>query len=127
MSEQSDRIQISFGSRTDEITNYVFRSLPDEIVDEIELDRSVADNKGVARELVTSAAVITCATTISWHIFKLIDRWMENERRKAAGLLIYQSAKENPEALKILAEIEMKYVEVSARQGRVRTSKGQIE
>jgi hypothetical protein len=53
-------------------------------------------------------------------IFRLIEVWMEQRRQGEARRIIYQAAKENPEALKILAQLEKEHSNVIVELAKVR-------
>jgi hypothetical protein len=113
---ERDRISLS-GPETEAMLKFIFSQLPDDVVDQIELDRMTPEGGGVAHELVTTAAILSLASALSVQIFHLIGKWMEQKRQQQATLLIYQSAKENPTALKI--DLEKQHTELSIKYGAI--------
>jgi hypothetical protein len=113
--EKLDKLSVYAGSDTDALVSFIFRQLPDAQVDQIGLDRIAGQGGGVARELITTAAVLSFSSALALPIFRLVERWMEQERQKRAMKLIYEAARETPQALEILAELEKKHTEVSVQ------------
>ena len=120
MTDESEVLGIYGGPATEELINYIFRELPDEVVDQIDLARISPEGSGVARELITTGAVLTFASTLTVAIFRLVERWMEQQRQAKAMQLVYQASNENKEAMKTLAALEKKHAEVLVKYGAVR-------
>jgi hypothetical protein len=106
MADLEDRFCLAAGADTEALVNFIFNGLSDEDADQVKLDRIVPEGGGVARELVTTGAVLTFASALAVPIFRLVERWMEERRQAAARRFIYEAATENPEALKILGDLE---------------------
>jgi len=120
MSESKDVLTIVADTETDNLVNFIFRELPDNVVDMIDLERLSPATTGVARELVTLAAVLTFSSTLSIAIFRLVERWMEQERQRVAAELIYKSGTDNPTVTKILSDLEKKHSDVLVRYGSLK-------
>ena len=112
MRTELDQIKIAAGTSTDELVSFIFRELDDDIVDQIDLERASVKPEGVARELVTTAAVLTLASTLTVSVVKLIARWLEQNRQRDAIELVYQASKRDPDMAKLLAELELKHADV---------------
>jgi len=119
MSHRDEVLAIAAGEDTEAIVNSIFKALPNDIVDEVALERISETSDGVARELITTAAVLTFSSAVAAKIFSLLERYMEERRQRAATELIYQAAKDNPTVLKILAELEKKHADVSVKIGKL--------
>jgi len=119
MAEELKQISVSAGPETEELLNYVFKNLSDEIVDQIRLERITPESNGVARELVTTAAVLSFSSAIAVPIINLIGKWMEQKRQQRAVELIYRSAKENPKVTHMLVELEKKRAELAVKPGNI--------
>ena len=115
MSGQFEKLQLSAEDETEDMINFVFRELPDEIVDQIELERLSPEGGGVARELITTAAILTFSSTLALPVFRLIEKWMENKREERSLELIYRAAQENPSVVKILADLEKHHADVAVK------------
>jgi hypothetical protein len=122
MADIPDRLEFRLGAETEPLVNFIFRQLPDDLVDQIELDRIVPSGDGIARELVTTAAVLTFTSALAVPILRLVERYMEQTRQQTATQLIYQAAKDNPDALKILADLEAKHAELMVKRDSVVSS-----
>lgn len=118
--ERKDILCLASGEETESLINYIFKELPDEVIDEIDLDRIAPEGGGVARELVTTGAILTFATALAVPIFRLIETWLEQRRQGEARKIIYQAAKENPDALKILAQLEKDHSNLVVELAKVR-------
>lgn len=119
MSAEKDKLGLFFGPQTEDLINYIFRELSDDIVDEIDLDRISPEIGGVARELVTTGAILTFTAALAVPIFRLIERWMEQQRQREATELIYEAAKENPEVVSVLAEMEKQHIDFFVKRGKI--------
>jgi hypothetical protein len=120
MESLEDRLCIVADKDTEPLINFIFRELSDEDADNVKLDRMVPESGGVARELLTTGAILTFSTTLAVQIFRLIERWMEQQRQAEARKLIYEAATQNPEALKILSDLEKLHSNVSVELAKVR-------
>jgi hypothetical protein len=119
MAQNRESITISVGPETDTLLKYIFRALPDELVDQVQLERITPEAGGVAKELITTAAVLSLSSAVAVQIFKLIGKWMEMDRQRKAVQLIYQASKENPAAMKVLADLEKHHAELSVKYGAI--------
>jgi hypothetical protein len=119
MDRSRDRIAIAAGRDTEDLVNFIFQQLPDEVVDEVDLKRLSPEEAGVARELLTTAAILTASSTIAVSVVRLIERWVEARRQREAVELIYEAGKENPDVVKVLTELEKHHSNVGATFGRI--------
>ncbi len=121
MADVEDRFCLVAEADTEALVNFIFNGLSDEEADQVKLDRIVPEGGGVARELVTTGAVLTFVSALAVPIFRLVERWMEERRQDAARRFIYEAATENPEALKILADLEKLHSNVIVELAKVRS------
>ena len=120
MDQNHDRIAVAAGTDTEDLVNFIFQQLPDEIVDGVDLKRLSPEEAGVARELVTAAAILTLSSTITVSVVRLIERWMEGRRQREAVQLIYEAGKENrDDVVKALTELEKLHTNVAATFGHI--------
>lgn len=119
MTEDMSSLDILGGEHTEELVSFVFSNLPDDIVDEISLERFGPEKGGVAKEFVTIGAALTFSSVLAVQIFGLIQRYMEEKRQEEALKLIYKAAKEDIRVAEILADIEKHHVTQIAKYGPV--------
>mgnify|MGYP000923239481 CR=1 FL=1 len=112
MTDFTDTAELRFGSATEDLVNFIYQSLPDEIADEVRLHRTAPDNIDIAREPTTIAAILTFSAMHAPRIVGLIERWMEGRRQGKAAELIYKAGKENPGVIKVLADLEKRHTGV---------------
>ena len=114
-----DKIAIIDDRHAEAIVTYIMNNLPDETIDGIELERISPISGGVAREVITTAAVLTLVPTVTVAVVRLIERWMEINRQQKSTQFIYEASKANPAALKALAELERKHTETFVKYGQI--------
>jgi hypothetical protein len=119
MTDGSVHVFLSAGDKTEELINFVFRGLSDELTDQIELQRVADTEGGVARELITAGAILTFAPALGIPVFRLVERWMEINRQKSAVKLICEAGKEDKAIMKTLAELEKKHADVMVSYGKL--------
>lgn len=100
------------GPETEELVNSIFRSLNDDEADSVDLKR-VSESEGVAREPVTTAALLTLGAGVLYKIIPLIDRYLEQRRQKNVLEIIYKAAEENPAAVEALTQVSLKHADVA--------------
>ncbi len=115
MGDGRDSIDIAAGQDTEALVNFIFGQLADDVVDQIDLERITPEGTGIARELVTTTAVLTFASALAVPIIGLIARWMEIQRQRTAIELIYKAVKENSGAVKELVELEKLHAQLSVK------------
>ncbi len=115
-----DRLYLEAGEDTEQLINFIFQNLPDSEVDEIDLYRSAPANTGVAREPITTSAILACSSTMALSVLKLVRLWMEHRRQDRTTKFIYDAAQVNPEAAKLLAQLEKEHSKVSIEFEKVR-------
>lgn len=117
---EHEKVALLSGVETESLVNFIFQNLPDDVVDQIELTRVSPESGGIAREAVTTAAILTFGSVLSVPIFRLIEKWMEQRRQQQAVALIYEASKSGDgEAAKVLADLEKKHTDLSIRFGIV--------
>jgi hypothetical protein len=115
-----DRLCLEAGDDTEALVNFIFKELPDELVDEIELSR-IAPKTGVAREPITTGAILTCGTTLTLAVIQLVRRWMEQNRQKEHMKMIFDAAQQgNLEAAKLLLQLAKDHSKVVIEFEKVR-------
>jgi hypothetical protein len=117
---ENEKIALLSDLETESLVNFIFQNLPDDVVDQIDLTRLSPEAGGVAREPVTTAAILTFGSVLSVQIFRLIEKWMEQKRQQQAVTLIYEASKNgDSEAVKVLADLEKRHTDLSIKFGIV--------
>jgi hypothetical protein len=117
---KTEQLTLSAGPETEALVNFIFKELSDQLVDQIDLKRVTPATGGVAREFITTGALLTLAPALALPVFRLIERWMETNRQREAVNVIYQASKQDKELMKTLAELEKRHSDLMIKYaGRV--------
>ena len=58
---KTEQLTLSAGPETEALVNFIFKELSDQLVDQIDLKRVTPATGGVAREFITTGALLTLA------------------------------------------------------------------
>lgn len=115
---------LSAGNRTNELLKFVLSELSDDEVDAIEVQREVQRDAGLAREPVTTSAVLALASTMTIVVGRLIERWLQANAHETHLKIVYRAAEgSGPEVAEILARLADKYADVEIRHGSLELPK----
>jgi hypothetical protein len=113
-------VEISMGGDTEAAINFVFENLTDAECDEIDLTRTT-ESGGVAREPITSVALLSLAGGLALKIIPLIDRFLEHRRQRDHLELVMRAAENNSPALEALVKLAEKYADVTVKFVPIKT------
>lgn len=111
------QVALSAGDKTEALVNFIFNEMSDDLVDQIKLDRITPADGGVAREFITTGAILTFAPALGIPIFRLIERWLETNRQREQTKLICEASKEDKALMRVLADLEKKHSDVMIKYG----------
>jgi hypothetical protein len=114
-------LELSVGSRTEELLQFVTAELTDEQIDLIEIERSHDRSDKLATEPLTVAATLTLSTTLVIAIGRIIERWIEKQNQLEHMKIVAAGFQASDEAGKGLAKLSEKHASVSI-QYRLPTS-----
>jgi hypothetical protein len=76
----SPQLTVSAGDETEDLARFIFESLDDETLDEIEVDRTYAPGHGLANEPITIAVLLTLGPTVISGVSTLIGKWIDGRQ-----------------------------------------------
>ncbi len=114
------QIDIDAGELTEELVQYITGDLEDEVLDQIEVDRTGNPTVNLVSEPITVTVAITTISVASIvAVTRLIERWMENQKELETIKIAAATALKNTDAGEILAGIAKKHAEVALAYGLV--------
>lgn len=110
-------IRLEAGSSIEDIISNITSNLNDSMLDEIEIHRDMAKPGALASEPITVAVTIMCSNAMLYHIFRLIEQYMENKRQIENLRIVANGFSHSDEAGRQLALIAQKHAKISVIYG----------
>lgn len=112
---KTSSITLKYGDKTENLLQAILSELSDEVLSEVDIDREIADTSGLASEPITISVTITIAVSsvLIVNITRLIERWLENKRRKESETLLINAYNVSKAAGDALKELQIKHADVS--------------
>lgn len=112
-------IKLRFGDATEDLLGFLTRSLSDDEVDEIEVERVMAKSVGLASEPTTVAAVVTLSSVVAISLCRLIERYFEERRQLRQMELVLEAYGVSVEAGREIAELAKRHANIVATFGEL--------
>lgn len=115
-------LKIEAGEQTEGLVQFVTQELDDATLDQIDVQREIAQAPGLASEPITTAVTIVLGTAVIASVLRLVERWLENQRQLATLTIVADVLLKSEEAGKQLASLAEKHTNVSVSYGLAQES-----
>ena len=109
----STELKLQAGEETEDLLKFILDDLPNETLDEIDVERTQARAHGLASEPITTAVVLTLGPPLVKRVCKLIDKWLEHRREERQMQLVLTAYERSPEIGAALADLAGKHADVA--------------
>ena len=111
------QIKLTAGDATEDLVAFITNELPDEVLDETEIEREHAKDFQVASEPITVGVLMTLTPLAVISVARLVEKWLESRRQQEQIKLAIQAFGVSDEAGKAIAQIAQKHADVSISYG----------